>query len=86
MNYIISILSLGRDNECCFITPIDYIRICICLYISGKVSSRGMSGVRRSDLFINKQFMAGNLFINYQLVEKYALQVQGQELELVIYL
>ena len=66
--------------------PIDYILICICLYISGKVSSRGVSGVRRSDLFINRQFMAGNLFIYYQLVEKYALKVQGQELEVVIYL
>ena len=30
--------------------------------------------------------MAGNLFIYYQLVEKYALKVQGQELEVVIYL
>ena len=83
MNYIISILSLGRDAECCLISPIDYIRICICLYISVKVSSKGVSVC---DLFINRQFMAGNLFICYQLVEKYALQVQGHELEGVIYL
>ena len=66
--------------------PIDYILICSCLYISGKVSCKGVSGVRRRDLFINRQFMEGNLFIYYQLVEKYALKVQGQELEVVIYL
>ena len=63
--------------------PIDYILICNCLYIRVKVSSKGVSVC---DLFINRQFMAGNLFIYYQLVEKYALQVQGQELEVVIYL
>ena len=57
--YIISILSLGRDAECCLVSPIEYIRICICLYISVKVSSKGVSGVRRSDLFINRQFIAG---------------------------
>ena len=57
---------------------IDYILICICLYISGKVSSRGVSGVRRSDLFINRQFMAGNLFIYYQLVEKYSLRYRAR--------